>query len=107
MEILGGHIGVVFYDVTTLYFETDRQDDLRKTGFSKEASTSTISANLFFPLSAKMHPHPSRSVKWNMMQSSFPTAKLSVQQLSNALKNSAKQAVSSSLQAMLLFMKTA
>ena len=36
MEILGGHIGVMFYDVTTLYFETDRQDDLRKTGFSKE-----------------------------------------------------------------------
>ena len=35
MEILGGHIGVMFYDVTTLYFETDRQDDLRKTGFSK------------------------------------------------------------------------
>ena len=36
MEVLGGHIGVVFYDVTTLYFETDREDDLRKTGFSKE-----------------------------------------------------------------------
>ena len=36
MRILGGHIGVMFYDVTTLYFETDHQDDLRKTGFSKE-----------------------------------------------------------------------
>ena len=36
MEILGGHIGVMFYDVTTLYFETDRQDDLCRTGFSKE-----------------------------------------------------------------------
>ena len=36
MDILGGHIGVVFYDVTTVYFETDREDDLRKTGFSKE-----------------------------------------------------------------------
>lgn len=36
MEMLGGHIGVVFYDVTTLYFETDREDDLRRTGFSKE-----------------------------------------------------------------------
>ena len=35
-EVLGGHIGVVFYDVTTLYFETDREDNLRKTGFSKE-----------------------------------------------------------------------
>ena len=36
MDLHGGHIGVMFYDVTTLYFETDRQDDLRKTGFSKE-----------------------------------------------------------------------
>ena len=34
--ILGGHIGVLFYDVTTLYFEADYEDDLRKTGFSKE-----------------------------------------------------------------------
>ncbi len=36
IQMLGGHIGVMFYDVTTLYFETDRQDDLRRTGFSKE-----------------------------------------------------------------------
>lgn len=35
-QILGGVIGIVFYDVTTLYFETDHGDDLRKTGFSKE-----------------------------------------------------------------------
>ena len=26
----------LFYDVTTLYFEADYEDDLRKTGFSKE-----------------------------------------------------------------------
>ena len=36
MRTLGGHIGVMFYDVTTLYFETDHEDELRKTGFSKE-----------------------------------------------------------------------
>jgi len=35
-QLLGGQIGVLFYDVTTLYFETDKEDDLRKTGFSKE-----------------------------------------------------------------------
>ena len=35
-ETLGGAIGVLFYDVTTLYFEADREDELRKTGFSKE-----------------------------------------------------------------------
>ncbi|WP_308441448.1 hypothetical protein [Prevotella sp.] len=29
------NIGVLFYDVTTLYFEADYEDDLRKTGFSK------------------------------------------------------------------------
>ena len=29
-------IRVVFYDVTTIYFEIDLEDDLRKTGFSKE-----------------------------------------------------------------------
>ena len=35
-RILDGHIGVLFYDVTTLYFEADYEDELRKTGFSKE-----------------------------------------------------------------------
>lgn len=35
-QILDGHIGVLFYDVTTLYFEADYEDELRKTGFSKE-----------------------------------------------------------------------
>ncbi len=34
--VLGNEISVVFYDVTTIYFEVDDQDDLRKTGFSKE-----------------------------------------------------------------------
>jgi len=27
---------IIFYDVTTLYFEIDEEDELRKTGFSKE-----------------------------------------------------------------------
>ena len=35
-KILGGKIGVVFYDVTTLYFETDYSDELRERGFSKD-----------------------------------------------------------------------
>lgn len=35
-KLFGGKIGVLFYDVTTLYFEADREDDLRKPGFSKE-----------------------------------------------------------------------
>lgn len=36
LRILGGKINIVFYDVTTLYFEIDYEDELRKTGFSKE-----------------------------------------------------------------------
>jgi transposase len=35
-RIPGGKTGLVFYDVTTLYFETDYGDELRKTGFSKD-----------------------------------------------------------------------
>jgi len=36
LKILGGTINIVFYDVTTLHFETDNADEIRKTGFSKE-----------------------------------------------------------------------
>ena len=32
----GGDVSLLMYDVTTLYFETDTEDDLRKVGFSKE-----------------------------------------------------------------------
>lgn len=35
-KLLEGNIGVVFYDMTTLYFEASDEDDLRKTGFSKD-----------------------------------------------------------------------
>lgn len=38
-QLLGGRIGIVFYDVTTLYFETAREDELRSTGFSKDGKT--------------------------------------------------------------------
>jgi transposase len=36
LSLLGNHLSVVFYDVTTLYFEASDEDDLRKTGFSKD-----------------------------------------------------------------------
>ena len=39
-KILGGKIGLMFYDVTTLYFETDYGDELRETGFSKDGKHS-------------------------------------------------------------------
>lgn len=37
---LGGAIGLVFYDMTTLYFEASEEDELRKTGFSKDGKHS-------------------------------------------------------------------
>jgi len=35
-NVLKDNITVVFYDLTTLYFETEAEDDLRKIGFSKD-----------------------------------------------------------------------
>jgi len=36
LKILNGIINIVFYDVTTLYFQIDNEDEIRKRGFSKE-----------------------------------------------------------------------
>lgn len=36
LKLLKGDLSIVFYDVTTLYFEASDEDDLRKTGFSKD-----------------------------------------------------------------------
>ncbi|MGB4666041.1 MAG: transposase, partial [Bacteroidales bacterium] len=36
LQVLGGKVSVVFYDLTTLHFETSDEDDLRKIGFSKD-----------------------------------------------------------------------
>lgn len=38
-KLFGGQIGIVFYDVTTLYFETAAEDALRSPGFSKDGKT--------------------------------------------------------------------
>jgi len=35
-QLLNGRIGVVFYDMTTIYFESSQPDELRMTGFSKD-----------------------------------------------------------------------
>ena len=39
LKIFGGRIGLMFYDVTTLYFETSQTDILREPGFSKDGKT--------------------------------------------------------------------
>lgn len=36
LKVLNNEMSIVFYDVTTLYFETEQEDELRKTGFSKD-----------------------------------------------------------------------
>ena len=36
LRVLGEEIHAVFYDVTTLYFEIEREDEVRKAGFSKD-----------------------------------------------------------------------
>ena len=36
LKVLDGKISIVFYDMTTLYFEASEEDDLRKAGFSKD-----------------------------------------------------------------------
>jgi transposase len=36
LQLLNDNLSIVFYDVTTLYFEIEDEDDLRKTGFSKD-----------------------------------------------------------------------
>jgi transposase len=35
-KVLGGSTGIVFYDMSTLYFETESEDDLRVIGYSKD-----------------------------------------------------------------------
>jgi hypothetical protein len=40
LKVLKGNISVVFYDMTTLYFEAEDEDDLRKAGFSKDGKHS-------------------------------------------------------------------
>lgn len=37
--LFGGRLGLMFYDVTTLYFETSREDGLLAPGFSKDGKT--------------------------------------------------------------------
>jgi len=39
LKILDHQISIVFYDVTTMYFEIEQEDDLRKIGFSKDGKS--------------------------------------------------------------------
>lgn len=58
LQILNGEIQAVFYDVTTLYFEIEREDDMRKTGFSKDGK----------------HQHPQIVLGLLVSKSAYPLA---------------------------------
>lgn len=55
-KVLGEEIRLVFYDVTTLYFEIDGEDDLRKTGFSKDGKHQNPQIVLGLLISAGGYP---------------------------------------------------
>lgn len=55
-KILGGKIGLMFYDVTTLYFESSVQDEIRMPGFSKDGKTSESQIVLGLLVSANGYP---------------------------------------------------
>ena len=61
-KIMNNNITVTFYDVTTLYFESESEDDLRRIGFSKEGKIARpqIQLGLFtslqgYPLSYEVY----------------------------------------------------
>lgn len=55
-KIFGGKIGLMFYDVTTLYFETSQTDVLREPGFSKDGKTAESQVVLGLLLSEGGYP---------------------------------------------------
>jgi transposase len=42
LNLFNQKLDVVFYDVTTFYFDSDKADDLRKKGFSKDGKTGKV-----------------------------------------------------------------
>lgn len=55
-KVLGGAITVAFYDVTTLYFESFKEDDLRAPGFSKDGKTAETQVVLGLMVSQDGYP---------------------------------------------------
>ena len=55
-RVLGGKIGMMFYDVTTLYFETSETDALREPGYSKDGKTAESQVVLGLLVSSGGYP---------------------------------------------------
>jgi transposase len=56
VKVLGGRLSVVFYDVTTIYFEATREDELRIPGFSKDGKHSDPQILLGLLVSSSGYP---------------------------------------------------
>lgn len=57
LQKAGGDIVVSFYDVTTLYFESESEDDLRRIGFSKEGKLARPQMLRRMNLASSAHEH--------------------------------------------------
>ena len=55
-ELFGGNLVLLFYDVTTLYFETTEKDELRESGFSKDGKNSNPQVVLGLLVSRGCYP---------------------------------------------------
>jgi len=55
-KILKGKIGMVFYDMTTLYFESSEEDDYRIAGFSKDGKHQQPQIMIGLLISSKGYP---------------------------------------------------
>lgn len=55
-KILGNAIGLIFYDVTTLYFDSQKADELRENGFSKDGKHSQVQVVLGLLVSKGGYP---------------------------------------------------
>lgn len=56
LNLFNGQLSVVFYDVTTLYFEASDEDDLRKIGFSKDGKNQHPQIVLGLLVSSRGYP---------------------------------------------------
>lgn len=55
-QLFNGILSIVFYDVTTLYFEASAEDELRKIGFSKDGKAQNPQIVLGLLVSAEGYP---------------------------------------------------
>lgn len=68
LNLFGGFLTVVFYDVTTLYFEASREDELRKIGYSKDGKSHNPQIVLGLLVSKKGYPLAFEMYKGNQYE---------------------------------------